>query len=173
MGLISAAKAAWKKIKQKSQSSAQKAYTKKVQTERTQQRKHIVTSNYDKVRSRTTPTRTTTSRSSGGSSSYSRPSGTTSWSSRTTSSSSSTSPKSRQRKTSSSNTSGWSSYAQNTFKSSNKASQSKSSGTSVPRTASGAIDWGKINSKGYKGTASKALKWRTSSNFRTHRETAI
>lgn len=158
MGLISSAKALWKKVKQKSQSSAQKAYTKKVQTERTQQRKHIVTSNYDKVRSRTTPTRTTTSRSSGGSSSYSRPSGTTSWSSRTTSSSSSTSPKSRQRKTSSSNTSGWSSYAQNTFKSSNKASQGKSSGTSVPRTASGAIDWGKINSKGYKGTASKALK---------------
>lgn len=157
MGLISSAKALWKKVKQKSQSSAQKAYTKKVQTERTQQRKHIVTSNYDKVRSRTTRT-TTTSRSSGGSSSYSRPSGTTSWSSRTTSSSSSTSPKSRQRKTSSSNTSGWSSYAQNTFKSSNKASQGKASGTSVPRTASGAIDWGKINSKGYKGTASKALK---------------
>ena len=139
MGLISSAKALWKKVKQK-------------------QRKHIVTSNYDKVRSRTTRT-TTTSRSSGGSSSYSRPSssGTTSWTS-SQKSSSSTSPKSRQRKTNSSNTSGWSSYAQNTFKTQNKASQSKSSGTSVPRTASGAIDWGKINSKGYKGTASKALK---------------
>lgn len=157
MGLISSAKALWKKVKQKSQSSAQKAYTKKVQTERTQQRKHIVTSNYDKVRSRTTRT-TTTSRPSGGSS-YSRPSssGTTSWTS-SQKSTSSTSPKSRQRKTNSSNTSGWSAYAQNTFKTQNKASQGKSSGTSVPRTASGAIDWGKINSEGYKGTADKALK---------------
>ena len=161
MGLISTL---WKKIKQRSRSSAQAAYRRKVQTDRTNSRNNTASSNYDRVRSRSNPVRTGSSRSSGRSSSYgsrgstSSASGTTSWTSSQSSSSSSTSPKSRQRKTSSSNTSGWSSYAQNTFKTQNKASQSKSSGTSVPRTASGAIDWGKINSKGYKGTASKALK---------------
>lgn len=84
MSLGSWIKKKWQSIKKSSQSSAKKAYQKKVQTDRVNSRNRTATSNYDRVRSKASPVRTSSpSRSSSGGSSYRRP-GTTSWSARTT-----------------------------------------------------------------------------------------
>lgn len=148
MSLLTKAKKAVKKLRKKSRAAAQKANTERRQVEQKQQKKGAASSSYDRVREKANAQPkvynkgTSGGGTSGGRSGGNR--GSSGWGAVTKAG-----PTRRPQKSSSSSSSGgWNSYAKSTFKSTTKA------GT-VPRTSSGAIDWGKINSKNWTGTASK------------------
>ena len=152
-GLIQRFKGWVKKKKKESQQSARQAYTQKVKSDKVQQKNHAAATSYDKVRSKATPTRTANrpSGNTGGSSSANRSTGgqRRGWGAVTKAT---TSPQNRPQAAQTKKTGGWSAYVAKTIKTKAKALGGQ------PKTAGGSINWSKINSKRYKGTATGDLR---------------